>query len=144
MPRSSSRIVTIYLSGGIKDLTDDEAYGWRREVEKYYQSFPVQVITPTRLEYRPDMSVELACRWLVKRDKQSIINSDIVLAHCPKPSWGTAMELIFAQENGVWVITVCLDENPSPWLLAHSDVMVRSFTEAHKEILRVVEEMGMH
>ena len=30
-------MINIYLSGGIKGLTDEQAYGWRKAVIKHYQ-----------------------------------------------------------------------------------------------------------
>lgn len=137
------RIMTIYLSGGIKDLTDEQAYGWRKKVKEYYLSYPVRVIIPSRIQYRSGYPLDLEARWLVKRDKACILSSDIVLAYCPKPSWGTGMELIFAHENGIWVVVITEDPDPSPWLLAHSDSLVGTFEEAYKEIERMFKEMGM-
>ena len=136
-----SWMVTIYLSGGIKDLTDEQAYGWRKGVVEHYKGYDVRILVPTRLQYRPDMDIHAACLWLTKRDKVAILDSDIVLAYCPRPSWGTAMEIIYAQEHGKWVITVCDDPEPSPWLMAHSDAIVGTFKEAYSEVKKVIKDM---
>jgi len=136
-------MTTIYLSGGIAGLIDEEAYGWRKKVRAHYYRIGSTVVTviPTRLQYRPDMDLRDAAKWLVKRDKFDILRSDIVLAYCPRPSWGTAMEIIHAYKNDKWVVVVCDDPEPSPWLLAHSDVLVGTFEEAYTEIGKITKDM---
>jgi hypothetical protein len=68
--------------------------------------------------------------------------SDIILAYCPRPSWGTPMEIIYAAEKDKWVATVCDDPNPSPWLIAHSDILVETFEEAWREMGDIIKKMG--
>ncbi len=150
-------MITIYLSGGIKGLTDEQAFGWRKEVCKHYgcreDGIPclvgtrcgrpeVKFIIPTRIQYRPDMDDRTAARWLCKRDKMAVAKSDIVLVYAPVPSWGTAMEVMYAYELDKRIVVVCDEDDPSPWLVAHADVIVPDFEIAYDEIDKVVKEMG--
>ena len=148
-------MVTIYLSGGIANLSDEQMMGWRNEVKKHYglrhNGYPtwlsttpgrpeIRAIDPTRHDYRGmEIPLERAL-ILTKQDKYDIMESDIVLAFAPHPSWGTAMEIIYAYEHDRWVVTVCEDD-PSPWLLAHSDFLVETFEEAYQKIDTIIERM---
>ena len=150
-------MVTIYLSGGIKGLTDEQAFGWRHEVCKHHgcreDGVPylfggqgcgrpeIGFIIPTRIEYRPDMSVKAAAEWIIKRDKMAIARSDILLVYAPVPSWGTAMEILYAHDLDKRVIVVCDNKCPSPWLLAHADALVPTFSDAYREIDSIVRDM---
>ncbi len=135
-------MITIYLSGGIKGLSDEQAYGWRTAVKQHYKGYPIGIITPTRMTERVDMGPKTAARWICKRDKVAIAQSDIVLAYCPVPSWGTAMELHFAYDVLYkWVIVVNDEEYPSPWLMSHSDAIVPTFEDAYLEVEKVIKEM---
>ena len=99
-------MITIYLSGGIKGLSDEQAYGWRTAVKNHYKGYPIGIITPTRMTERVDMG-RRPPPVICKRDKVAIAQSDIVLAYCPVPSWGTAMELHFAYDVlHKWVVVV--------------------------------------
>lgn len=127
--------ITIYLCGGIANLTDFEAKGWRERVkEHYYNSVNVTLLDPMRRDYRGCDCDDALSHKIVKEDKNDINNSDIVLAYCPRPSWGTAMEIIYACERDKWVIVVTEDPNPSPWLVEHSDYMVSTLEEAYPVI----------
>lgn len=157
-------MINIYLSGGIKGLTDEQAYGWRKAVVKHYQlatggfghtsmtpeelktsslclHYAVGIHVPTRMQHRDDIDPKSASLWVVKRDKVAIAQSDIILAYCPVPSWGTAMEIMYAHELDKWIIVVCDDEPPSPWLVAHADAIVPSFDLAYDEIDKVAKDM---
>jgi nucleoside 2-deoxyribosyltransferase len=133
----------IYLSGGIRDLSDEEAFGWRKKAfEHYYRTNDdVHVLIPNRLEECPDITAEAAARWIVKRDKVGITMADIVLAFCPRPSWGTSMEIMYAYHLHKWIVTICDEEDPSPWLIAHSDVIVPTLEDAYREIGKIIESM---
>ena len=157
-------MINIYLSGGIKGLSDEQAYGWRKAVVKHYQlatggfghtgmtqeelktsskclQYAVSIIVPSRMQYRDDIDPKPAALWVIKRDKISIVQSDIVLAYCPVPSWGTAMEIMYAHELDKWIVVVCDDEYPSPWLVAHADAIVPSFDLAYDEIDKIARDM---
>jgi nucleoside 2-deoxyribosyltransferase len=157
-------LINIYLSGGIKGLTDEQAYGWRKAVIKHYQlatggfghsgmapeelqasskclHYGVNIIVPSRMQYRDDVDLKSASLWVIKRDKISITQSDIVLTYCPVPSWGTAMEIMYAHELDKWIVVICDDDNPSPWLVAHADVIVPGLDLAYDEIDKIAKDM---
>ena len=112
---------TIYLAGGINGLSDAACKDWREQVkEELAGSFTF--LDPMRRDYR---GREDECvNELVEGDELDIANSDFVLAYCPKPSWGMAMEIQFAaHELKIPVISITTGRI-SPWLRKRSTVIV--------------------
>jgi nucleoside 2-deoxyribosyltransferase len=59
-------------------------------------------------------------REIVELDLVDIDGSDVVLANCANPSWGTAMEIRYAWETRKSVHAVVPPGRPvSPWLRYH-------------------------
>lgn len=103
---------TLYLAGPIYGCDDDQAKDWRRDVttalrKQYHILDPLQ-----RGDYRGREAANVL--EIVRGDLNDIANSDVILALCERPSWGTAMELWAASEMGKSIITVA--DNGSPWI----------------------------
>jgi len=71
----------------------------------------------------------------IKRDLEDIDKSDLLIAYLPKLSAGTCMELFYAKMKGKKTITICKIKNPSPWIVAHSDFVVKDMREL-EELLK--------
>lgn len=119
----------VYLCGPINGCTDSEANDWRTYAK---ENLKCETLDPMRRDYRgrelePGIAAEI-----VDGDKADLKSCDIVLANCPKSSWGTAMELRMASaELGKRVVVVLpQDVIPSPWLIQHSDIILRSMADA--------------
>lgn len=64
---------------------------------------------------------------IVEGDLADIRGCDVVLANCWKPSYGTAMELVYAHGMGKRIVVVVPDPGRvSPWLRFHATVVVGS------------------
>lgn len=129
-------MLTVYLCGGINALSDSDAKDWREAV-KTELGGQFLFLDPMRRDYRgrenePGIPAEIVCG-----DKLDIEISDIVLVNANKPSWGTGMELFMAHGLGKFIITVCDNAKPSPWLVYHSNAIVRTFAEAFEELRTV-------
>jgi len=75
-------------------------------------------------------------RAIIDGDIQDINESDILLVNASRPSWGTAMEVFFAaSKGGLLIITVCPDEKPNPWLIGHSTIIKKTFSEAFNYLI---------
>lgn len=110
--------VTVYLCGGINGLSDADAKDWREDAKL---RLPL-TLDPMRRDYR---GREAECvAEIVIGDLKDIADSDVVLAMCNRPSWGTAMEIYHAAIIvGIPVYTVVpLDVAVSPWLSHHSAI----------------------
>lgn len=144
-------MLKIYQSGPIAGCDDEECISWRQDLKDRYQDIPnaqVKFIDPMRRDYRQlDRDQKLSSfedqKKIVTLDKADIIRSDamIVWTGLPFPSAGTSMEIMYAFEHGVYVLTV----NPrkvvlSPWVYYHSNKIVTDLDAAMKVILDYFNE----
>ncbi len=61
----------------------------------------------------------------IRRDLMDIENCDLLVAYLPKLSPRKCMELFYAKLKGKRTVTICEIENPSPWIVAHFDVLLK-------------------
>lgn len=71
----------------------------------------------------------------IKRDLEDIDRCDVLIAYLPRLSAGACMELFYAKMKGKKTVTICKIKNPSPWITAHSDIIVRNMSEL-EELLK--------
>ena len=71
-------------------------------------------------------------RPTLKRDLEDIERCDVLVAYLPRLSAGTCMEFFCAKLKEKRTICVCPIENPSPWIVVHSDVIVKKFEELER------------
>ena len=115
----------IYLCGGINALSDKECKDWRERVkEELKEKF--DFLDPMRRDYRG--KEDKLYRQIVKNDLEDIRKADYILALANQPSWGTAMEIYEAFQHKL-VVTICNQENISPWLRFHSSIIVKTIDE---------------
>ena len=112
-----------YLAGPIDNCTDEECTGWRIKLAEDLAALGIEVRDPTHQMASKIGNVEK----IVRGDKQSILESDIVIAYTPFPSVGTSMEILFAYERNRKVYVVTERENLSPWIIYHATKIFRSF-----------------
>ena len=123
---------TVYLCGGINGLSDSACKDWRAEasaalIPGFY------VLDPMRRDYRGKEAENVAA--IVHGDLFDIQASQIMLVNCAKPSWGTAMEIVYAKHRGPngnppVVVGFNAPEKPSPWLVFHCDKLYATLSEA--------------
>ena len=142
--------VKIYLCGGIKDLTDEEACEWRNKAieelqldlrlrgesltEAHLAGKRFTCLDPMRRNFRNDEFQSQ--NEIVQLDKADIINADILLVNATKPSWGTAMEILFAFEHHKLVVVFSGGkyEDVSPWVAFHATKVCKTMEEAVKYV----------
>lgn len=123
---------TIALEGGINKLTDAEAKDWRQSAIE-------------RLGHKYDFHnpMDLDCRGreeelldeLVRFDEVGMARSDISLVCHPKASSGTDIGIQFMYMLHRYIVLVCPDERPSPWLVSRANVIFKTMDEAIQHIL---------
>lgn len=103
----------IYLAGPIDHCNDSEAIDWREQAKKRLGE--ENCLDPMRRDYR---GREHLYSEIVSQDLNDIDGSDVVLANCWQPGFGTAMEILYASLNEKTVIVVVDPDSPfvSPWL----------------------------
>ena len=130
----------VYLSGPIKDCSDEESLEWRQIAEEYLHTRKIKTLNPARRDYRDDPTAHLPA--LVEDDKIDIELSDVVLVNFIRPSVGTSMEVLLGWQHGKRVIVVSPDWTDDAWLVYHSHNIYRTLDEALARIeeLRVEYE----
>jgi nucleoside 2-deoxyribosyltransferase len=118
----------VYLAGPINGCSDSEANDWRAAATVALGRHGVYTLNPMRRDYR-GIEAESVDR-IVEDDKFDIDQSCAVLAMCPKPSYGTAMEILYAHDHGKPVIVVTPHGSVSPWLTYHSTTVVHELSDA--------------
>lgn len=116
---------TTYLCGGINGLSDADCRDWR-EVAK--ELLKTETLDPMRRDYRgkEDESVD----EIVSGDLQDIAGSDFILVNAIRPSWGTAMEIIYARFDKKMIVAFVGDSRVSPWLRFHCDQILTTVESA--------------
>lgn len=129
------RSLRIYLAGPVFN-TSDEDQKWRQYIKKEILAKGFEVIDPLELRDYRGLEEEKMVE-IVEKDLKDLKKSDILLIYAPKPSWGTAMEIVYAYLQSKQIITVAPEKEISPWLKYHTDILVSSF----KELLEVLEKI---
>lgn len=129
------RSLRIYLAGPIFSTTDEDQK-WRQYVKEEILAKGFEVIDPLELRDYRGLEEGKTVK-IVEKDLKDLKKSDILLIYAPKPSWGTAMEVVYAYLQSKQIITVAPENEISPWLKYHTDILVSSF----EEMLKVLEKI---
>lgn len=70
----------------------------------------------------------------VQRDLSDADRYDIMVVYLPKLSAGACMEMFYAERKDKKIIVVSEIECLSPWIVVHSDVIIKSF-DGHEAAL---------
>ena len=123
----------VFLSGPIQGMEKKQFY--RRRLGRMLKSLGFEVLDPWEREkvfysYRGEAWWEkVPVKGFVRRDLEDIARCDFLVAYMPKVSAGTCMELFYARSRGKPTFIVCKLKNPSPWIIAHSTRVFKTFKE---------------
>lgn len=117
----------VYLAGPIYEM-DDTCIRWRKATSVLLRKKNIMSIKPTDADYRGKESIAGIADQIVKRDKGDIMMCDTILAKCDTPSWGTAMEIMFAWSLQKQIIVVT--NSMSPWIRYHASYVFPTIEEA--------------
>ncbi|KYH42814.1 MAG: GTP cyclohydrolase I [Candidatus Bathyarchaeota archaeon B63] len=122
-----------FISGPIQGLEHDQSYREAiREICRRNGFEPVDPWVRERVIYREGDAHRAGEGWnfdFISRDLRDIERCDVLIAYLPRLSAGTCMELFYAKLLGKMTITICGIRDPSPWIIAHSDVILGSIDE---------------
>lgn len=119
----------VYLAGPIHGKTDSECKAWRGQARAALELAGVQlVVDPMDRDYR-GREDDNAMR-IVTEDKDWIEQCEVVLVNANEPSWGTAMEVMYAISLGKTVIAFTNADSISPWLRCHSHAIFWNLQQA--------------
>lgn len=113
-----------YLAGAINGMSDTEANGWRTDAKILMPH--IEWLDPMSRDYRGKEAENVEA--IVQGDLADIAASDVILVYAVRPSWGTAMEVVYAHQMEKIIVVVC--ERPSPWLRFHATHCLPSLGQA--------------
>ncbi|MEM3823401.1 MAG: nucleoside 2-deoxyribosyltransferase [Candidatus Bathyarchaeia archaeon] len=123
----------IFISGPIQGMEEKQFY--RQIIREICFRCGYEPIDPWEREKIIYRGTE-PCWWnrvpaadFIKRDLEDIEKCDTLVAYLPELSAGTCMELFYAKLKGKRTICICQIENPSPWIIIHSDVILKKIEE---------------
>jgi nucleoside 2-deoxyribosyltransferase len=128
-----------FISGPIHGMEKKQSY--RDKISSILIKYGYEPIDPWKREkvlYREPAEEwwnNVSPRDFIRRDLEDIDRCDVLIAYLPKLSAGTCMELFYAKLKGKKTVTICGINNPSPWIIEHSDVIIRSLKE-FEDVLR--------
>jgi len=125
----------IYLCGGINGLSDADCKNWREQAKSLLKGV---TLDPMVRDFRG--REDQAGSMLVHADLHDISKCQFLLVNATRPSWGTAMELVYAHQSHKTVIAFVAPGNPiSPWLRYHCSEIHLTLEAACDSINSLVE-----
>jgi nucleoside 2-deoxyribosyltransferase len=128
----------VFIAGPIQGVENAQEY--RQIIGEICTRLGLEVIDPWHREkvlYR----MEEPCWWskvpaaeFVQRDLEDADRCDIMVVYLPQLSAGACMELFYAKRKGKKVIIVSDIACLSPWIVVHSDVILKNFKELEEEL----------
>jgi nucleoside 2-deoxyribosyltransferase len=130
----------VFISGPILGMENNQEY--REKITAILVRMGFDVINPWLREkvlYKGDEE----CWWnkvptfdFIQRDLDDADRCGIMIVYLPKLSAGACMELFYAKRKGKKVIVVSEMECLSPWIIAHSDMIVKNFDQLEEALKR--------
>jgi len=119
----------VYLAGPINACSDDEVTVWRAEVRELVEDLGHEVLDPADRDFRGVEAESFVD--IVEGDKSDIDKCDVFFAYCWQPSYGTAMEILYAFiEERISIAVVPEGKPVSPWVQYHVTDVYRTLEAA--------------
>ena len=117
--------------------------GYRKTITEILVRSDFDVIDPWNREkilYQGDER----CWWdkvptfdFIQRDLDDADRCDLMVVYLPVLSAGACMEMFYAKRQGKKIIVVSEIDCLSPWIIAHSDIVVKSFDHLEDALKKV-------
>ncbi len=124
---------TVFIAGPILGREENQTY--REEITRICSRLGFEVIDPWNREKVLYKGNE-RCWWntyetfdFVQRDLDDAERCDVMVVYFPILSAGACMEMFYAKRKGKKVIVVSELKCLSPWIVVHSDVIVKDFRQ---------------
>lgn len=135
-----SLVKKAFISGPIQGAETEQSY--RDAIESICARCGLETVDPWKREKTLYHGNEYGW-WqrvpaadFIRRDLEDIERCDLLIAYLPKLSAGTCMELFYAKQKKKNTICICGLENPSPWIIAHSDTVLKAICELEEVLVR--------
>jgi nucleoside 2-deoxyribosyltransferase len=131
----------VFISGPIIGMEKQQDY--RKTITGICDKLELAVIDPWKRE-RVIYNGTEECWWdkvptfdFVQRDLDDSDRCDIMVVYLPILSAGACMEMFYAKRKGKHVIVVSDLPCLSPWIVFHSNTIVKSFSELEEALRRL-------
>ena len=130
----------VFISGPIQGMETEQSY--RNVIHKICVRSDYEPVDPWEREKIIYKGTEqgwwsrVPAADFIRRDLEDIEKCDILVAYFPRLSAGTCMELFYAKLKGKKTICMCQIENPSPWIIVHSDMILKKIEELEDALKR--------
>ncbi len=132
----------LFISGPILGLEKQQDY--RQTVSAIANKLELEIIDPWKRERVLYNGTE-ECWWdkvpvfdFIQRDLDDADRCDIMVVYLPILSAGACMELFYAKRKGKRIVIVSPIECLSPWIVFHSDAIIRSFDQLEETIKKFI------
>jgi len=132
----------LFISGPIIGMEKQQDY--RQTVTAIANKLDLEVIDPWKRERVIYKGTE-ECWWdkvptfdFVQRDLDDADRCDIMVVYLPVLSAGACMEMFYAKRKGKQIIVVSPIKCLSPWIVYHSDMIIRGFDELEETLRKFV------
>ncbi len=123
----------VFISGPIIGMEKQQDY--RKTITEIVESLDMQVIDPWKRERVLYNGTE-ECWWdkvptfdFVQRDLDDADQCDVMVVYLPILSAGACMEMFYAKRKDKKVIVVSPIKCLSPWIVFHSDTIIKDFSQ---------------
>jgi nucleoside 2-deoxyribosyltransferase len=130
-----------FISGPILGMENDQ--GYRETITEICVKLGFDVIDPWHREkslYKGDEKYwwpNVPASGFVQRDLDDAKHCDIMIVYLPKLSAGACMELFYAKRKGKKVVVVSEMECLSPWIVIHSDAIVKNLSKLEDALKKI-------
>ena len=121
----------VFITGPILGMENHQEY--RQKMTEIILKAGCKVIDPW-LREKVLYNGDERCWWdkvptfdFIQRDLDDADRCDIMVVYLPMLSAGACMELFYAKRKGKRIIIVSEIECLSPWIVAHSDIVLKAF-----------------
>ena len=131
----------VFISGPILGMETQQ--GYRKIITDVCNRLGFDVIDPWLREkvlYKGDAR----CWWtncvpmdFVQRDLDDADRCDVMVVYLPRLSAGACMELFYAKRKGKKIVVVSDLDCLSPWIVVHSDAIVKRFEDLEGALVQV-------
>ncbi len=128
----------VFISGPIIGMEKQQDY--RKTITDIAENLGLEIIDPWRRERVLYNGTE-ECWWdkvptfdFVQRDLDDADRCDIMVVYLPVLSAGACMEMFYAKRKGKRIIVISEIDCLSPWIVFHSDKIIKSFSELEETL----------
>lgn len=131
----------VFISGPIQGMETEQNY--RNAIREICIRCGYEVLDPWEREKIIYKGSEFGwwkkvpTKDFIQRDLEDIEKCDILVAFFPRLSAGTCMELFYAKLKHKRTICICAINDPSPWIIAHSDIILKSIDELEETMRKI-------